>query len=67
MTENLKDYPFTVPTRMPYTNSSTEINKERIRIIACIHCKYKMWSTTPAPICSICDHEMISVVKSVNE
>lgn len=59
----LKEFPFRVPEKMPYTNNvHTKTNNERIRNIACVHCKYQMPSHIYGAMCGVCDHEMVEVI-----
>jgi len=52
-----------VPQKMPFTHNQTEGSNEKTRTIACMHCKYQCPSTIFGPICGVCGHEMVTVIR----
>lgn len=60
---DMNKFPFVVPDKMPYTNNHGKTNNEKVRIVACLNCSYRMYCNMPAPICSVCNREMLTVIK----
>lgn len=51
---------------IPYTDSLSKINNEKTREIYCPYCNRYANTHLPAPKCSICKHDMISVINSIH-
>lgn len=61
---DMKSFPTIVPERLPRSgNIEHNYNDDKLRNIACVHCKYQMPSHVFDPICGVCGHEMLTVMR----
>ena len=52
----------TSPFKPPYTNNTNPLLVPKPRIVECLHCLYEIETDLPAPMCGMCNHQMITSV-----
>jgi hypothetical protein len=48
---------------IPYTESTSKVNMEKTREVYCPYCNKYAITALLGPKCSICKHEMLTVIK----